>query len=54
MITSNYLQLMAQYNRWQNESLYSAADALGDEVRRENRGAFFRSIHENPMSYSVG
>ena len=46
MITSNYLQLMAQYNRWQNESLYSAADALGDEVRRENRGAFFRSIHE--------
>lgn len=46
MITADYLQLLARYNRWQNESLYSAADGLSDEARRENRGAFFRSIHE--------
>ncbi len=46
MITADYLQLLARYNRWQNESLYGAADALGDDARRENRGAFFRSIHE--------
>ncbi len=37
---------MASYNRWQNESLFSAADALPDDARRADRGAFFRSIHE--------
>ncbi len=46
MITAEYLQLLARYNRWQNESLYTAAGALSEEARRENRGAFFRSIHE--------
>ena len=46
MISTDYIQLMARYNRWQNESLYAAAETLSDEARRENRGAFFRSIHE--------
>jgi uncharacterized damage-inducible protein DinB len=36
---------MARYNRWQNESLYGAAATLPDAARRENRGAFFGSIH---------
>lgn len=45
MITSDYLRSMARYNRWQNESLYEAAASLSDEARREDRGAFFRSIH---------
>ena len=45
MITSDYLRSMARYNRWQNESLYEAAAGLSDEARRENRGAFFGSIH---------
>ena len=26
MITSDYVRAMASYNRWQNESLYGAAD----------------------------
>ena len=45
MITTNFLRSMARYNRWQNESLYEAAGALSDDARREDRGAFFGSIH---------
>ncbi|AZQ69711.1 damage-inducible protein DinB [Silicimonas algicola] len=36
---------MARYNRWQNRSLYGAAEGLSDAARREDRGAFFGSIH---------
>jgi uncharacterized damage-inducible protein DinB len=36
---------MARYNRWQNENLYGAADALSDAERQRTRGAFFGSIH---------
>ena len=46
MITPAYAQLMARYNKWQNESLYGAASDLGDEERRRERGAFFGSIHK--------
>jgi len=36
---------MALYNRWQNRSIYQSADILTDEQRREDKGAFFDSIH---------
>jgi len=36
---------MARYNEWQNRSLYGAADTLSAEARRQDRGAFFGSIH---------
>lgn len=45
MIDPEYVQAMAQYNRWQNGSLYTAADSLSDVARRQDRGAFFGSIH---------
>jgi uncharacterized damage-inducible protein DinB len=45
MIGIAYVRRMAQYNRWQNENLYGAADRLGDAERRADRGAFFGSIH---------
>jgi uncharacterized damage-inducible protein DinB len=45
VISPAYLQLMARYNIWQNTSLYTAADGLSDAQRKEDRGAFFRSIH---------
>lgn len=45
MISPGYVQRMARYNRWQNENLYGAADALGDAARRLDRGSFFQSIH---------
>jgi uncharacterized damage-inducible protein DinB len=46
MIDSAYVQRMARYNRWQNENLYGVADKLSDEARRQERGAFFGSIHK--------
>jgi uncharacterized damage-inducible protein DinB len=36
---------MADYNRWQNGNLYGAAGQLTDAQRKEQRGAFFGSIH---------
>jgi uncharacterized damage-inducible protein DinB len=44
MISPDYARVMARYNRWQNTSLYIAADGLPAEARRQDRGAFFRSI----------
>ncbi|MGE0625885.1 MAG: DinB family protein [Pseudomonadales bacterium] len=45
MITPEYVRLMAAYTRWQNGSIYAAADTLTDGARRQHRGAFFGSIH---------
>jgi uncharacterized damage-inducible protein DinB len=45
MITPDYVRLMARYNAWQNRSLYGAADTLDDAACRQDRGAFFGSIH---------
>ncbi|MCP5083744.1 MAG: damage-inducible protein DinB [Alphaproteobacteria bacterium] len=46
MISRTYMETMAAYNRWQNESLYGASANLSDDERRADRGAFFGSIHE--------
>ena len=45
MITPAHVQVMARYNRWQNRSIYAAADTLQDSERKEPRGAFFGSVH---------
>ena len=45
MITAEYVRTMASYNRWQNGNLYGAADTLTDAQRKQQRGAFFGSIH---------
>ena len=37
---------MARYNRWQNENLFGVADLLTDAERRQERGAWFGSIHK--------
>lgn len=37
--------IMATYNRWMNERLYAVCAELPDEERKQDRGAFFRSIH---------
>ena len=44
MISTAYIRTMADYNRWQNISIYGAADGLSDDQRRQDRGAFFGSI----------
>lgn len=45
MITPDYLQRMARYNRWQNDNIYGTADQLSDAERNLDRGGFFKSIH---------
>ncbi|OOV86333.1 DinB family protein [Oceanospirillum linum] len=36
---------LASYNRWMNESIYAACAKISDQERKEDRGAFFKSIH---------
>ena len=36
---------MSRYNRWMNERLYECCARLTDAQRKEDVGAFFRSIH---------
>ena len=38
-------RMQARYNQWFNEKLYAAAGTLTDEERKQDRGAFFKSIH---------
>jgi uncharacterized damage-inducible protein DinB len=45
MITPGHVRAMAEYNRWQNENLYGAAEGLDDRARKAPRGAWFGSIH---------
>src|SRR5262249_10308181 len=37
--------VLARYNAWMNQKLYDAADAMSDEDRRRDLGAFFHSLH---------
>jgi uncharacterized damage-inducible protein DinB len=45
MFHGNFVQLMAAYNQWQNQSVYQAAARLSEEERMADRGAFFKSVH---------
>ncbi len=45
MIDTRYALRMAAYNRWMNQSLYACAARLDDAQRREDRGAYFKSLH---------
>lgn len=41
----NYYEMMANYNQWMNQKLYKICAEILDEKRKEDRGAFFKSIH---------
>ena len=45
MITPAYARTLARYNRWMNAKLYDCAAKLDDATRKEDVGAFFKSIH---------
>jgi uncharacterized damage-inducible protein DinB len=45
VISVEYCELQARYNRWMNERLYAAASELADDERKRDRGAFFGSLH---------
>lgn len=40
----NY-EVMAQYNHWMNQKLYAICAEIPDSKRKEDLGAFFKSIH---------
>lgn len=40
-----YARVMARYSRWMNDKIYAVADKLTDAERKQDRGAFFGSIH---------
>lgn len=42
---ADHVRTMASYNRWMNERLYAVCAKLTDDKRKENLGAFFKSIH---------
>ena len=45
MIDSDYCQTMAEYNQWMNQKLYTLCAEIPDPERKQDRGAFFKSIH---------
>jgi uncharacterized damage-inducible protein DinB len=45
MITAAYVQLLARYNAEANRRWYAAAATLSDAERKQDRGAFFGSLH---------
>jgi len=45
MISPDWCRLMAGYNAEMNRRLYAAADRLTEAQRREERGAFWGSVH---------
>lgn len=45
MISKEWVVTMARYNTWQNRAVFGLASGLTDEQRRQDLGAFFKSIH---------
>jgi len=44
-MTPDHARVLARYNRWMNDKLYAVAEKLTDAERKQDRGAFFASIH---------
>jgi uncharacterized damage-inducible protein DinB len=53
-MTPDYFQAFARYNRWANVRLYDACAALPDDAYRQDRKAFFGSIHNTLNHLLVG
>ena len=54
MIGLEYVRTMARYNRWMNRALYDCGEKLTDAQRKENVGAFFKSLHGTLNHLLVG
>ncbi len=50
----SYYKTMAEYNHWMNQNLYAICSEIPDIKRRENLGAFFKSIHGTLNHILVG
>lgn len=53
-MTPEYFRTFARYNRWANTRLYDACARLSDAERRQDRKAFFGSIHNTLNHLLVG
>lgn len=42
----SYCKTMAEYSRWMNQKLYGICAEIPGVKRKEDLGAFFKSIHE--------
>jgi len=49
-----HFRTLAAYNRWSNVRLYDACAGLGDAARKQDRGAYFSSIHNTLNHILVG
>lgn len=54
MTSPEYFRTFALYNRWANTRLYDACAQLDDAERRQDRKAFFGSIHNTLNHLLVG
>lgn len=45
MYDGSYYQLMAEYNLWMNQKIYAICAYIPDQKRKQDLGAFFKSIH---------
>lgn len=54
MIGPEYARTMARYNRWMNRALYDCSAKLTDVQRKEDKGAFFKSLHGTLNHLLVG
>ena len=54
MYDRTYAETMAEYNHWMNLKLYAVCAEISDEQRREDRGAFFKSIYGTLNHILVG
>lgn len=50
----DHFRMFADYNRSANETLYATCAQLGDDERKKNRPAFFRTIHGTLNHIMVG
>ena len=44
-MTHDHCLVLARYNRWMNDKVFAVSANLTDEQRKQNCGAFFKSIH---------
>ncbi|MDX2240665.1 MAG: DinB family protein [Leptolyngbyaceae cyanobacterium bins.302] len=45
MSDRKHYELMAEYSQWMNQKLYALCVEIPDETRKQDLGAFFKSIH---------
>ena len=50
----SYCRTMAEYNHWMNQKIYTVCAEIPDDKRREDLGAFFKSIHGTLNHLLVG